>query len=492
MEVLTTILYILLFIVFLSVLIMVHELGHLAAAKAFKVYCLEYSIGMGPLLFKYKRKNGETQFSLRGIPFGGYVSMYGEGVELPEGVEVPPERSLNNIKWWKRAIVLVAGVTMNSVLAITFFFISNCIPQQTYDYINQISIKESSVAYNAGLRSEDYIKFDNWQYYDAVPEKPVQRTYFLADNSTTFDGDDSTKYATCFNFSSLTLKNTDFASFTFIYEAKAAETLGSVYVATYEKTEEFTPAPVRFLLGKDGPETIDVVNGTWKMGDETLNIQDPYQGQYKIESIKKVSMDGQLIPDFSKYVTPAFNNANIHITKKVPGTGDQVVDGDVVSFNIQQKDGVISTFGCSLYLRTVQLNAGQAFVRSFRDFGESSVLLVRAIGDLFTKPSAWKDTGGIIAVAFETTGVLQNFGFAKFLYVWAFISVNLAVFNLLPFPGLDGWQLLVTFVEAATRKKIPDKVKNIVSLIGLGLLLLLMGALVVKDVARYFFMAVVL
>lgn len=485
MEVLTTILYILLFIVFLSVLIIVHELGHLAAAKAFKVYCLEYSIGMGPLLFKYKRKNGETQFSLRGIPFGGYVSMYGEGVELPEGVEVPPERSLNNIKWWKRAIILVAGVTMNSVLALTLFFISNCIPQKTYDYINQISIQESSAAYNAGLRSEEYIKMDNWQYYDEVSN--VQRTYFLVDNATTFDGNDSVKYATCFNFSSLTLKNTDFASFTFIYEAKAADTLGSTYLVSYENG-----ATVRFLLGKDGPETINVVNGVWKIGDETLKLQDPYQGQYKIESIKKVSMDGQLIPDFSKYVTPAFTNANIHITKKVPGDGNKLVDGDVASFNIQQKEGVISTYGCSLYLRTVQLNAGQAFVRSFRDFGESSVLLVRAIGDLFTKPSAWKDTGGIIAVAFETTGVLQNFGFAKFLYVWAFISVNLAVFNLLPFPGLDGWQLLVTFVEAATRKKIPDKVKNIVSLIGLGLLLLLMGALVVKDVARYFFMAVVL
>ena len=485
MEVLTTILYILLFIVFLSVLIIVHELGHLAAAKAFKVYCLEYSIGMGPLLFKHKRKNGETQFSLRAIPFGGYVSMYGEGVELPEGVEVPPERSLNNIKWWKRAIILVAGVTMNSVLAITLFFISNCIPQQTYDYINQISIQESSIAYNAGLRSEEYIKLENWQYYDEVSN--VQRTYFLADNATTFDGDDSVKYATCFNFSSLTLKNTDFASFTFIYEAKAAESLCSTYLVTYENG-----STVRFLLGKDGPETIDVVNGTWKIGNDTLKLQDPYQGQYKIESIKKVSMDGQLIPDFSKYVTPAFTNASIHITKKVPGEGNKLVDGDVASFNIQQKEGVISTYGCSLYLRTVQLNAGQAFTQSFRDFGESSVLLVRAIGDLFTKPSAWKDTGGIIAVAFETTGVLQNFGFARFLYVWAFISVNLAVFNLLPFPGLDGWQLLVTFVEAATRKKIPDKVKNIVSLIGLGLLLLLMGALVVKDVARYFFMAVVL
>ena len=101
MVVLTTFLYILLFLVFLSVLIMIHELGHLAAAKAFHVYCLEYSIGMGPLLFKYKRKGGETQLSLRAIPFGGYVSMYGEGVELPEGAIVDQSRSLNAIKPWK-------------------------------------------------------------------------------------------------------------------------------------------------------------------------------------------------------------------------------------------------------------------------------------------------------------------------------------------------------------------------------------------------------
>ena len=101
MQVLFTILYILLFIVCLSVLIMVHELGHLAAAKAFKVYCFEYSIGFGPKLFSFKRKNGETKVSLRGIPFGGYVSMYGEGVEVPEGLEIPPERNLENIKKWK-------------------------------------------------------------------------------------------------------------------------------------------------------------------------------------------------------------------------------------------------------------------------------------------------------------------------------------------------------------------------------------------------------
>ena len=423
MEVLQTVLYILLFIVFLSTLIIVHELGHLAAAKAFNVYCLEYSIGMGPLLFKRKRKNGETQFSLRAIPFGGYVSMYGEGVELPEGVEVPPERSLNNIKWWKRAIILVAGVTMNSVLALTFFFISNCIPQQDITYINQVAVAESSIAYNAGFRNEDVFKMDTLTYYDEVSN--VQRTFYLADLETTFNGDDSVKYATCFNYASLSsFKHLDLSEYMFMYELK---------------------------------------------------------------------LDGEkYVPDFSKYVKPSFEYATVHLTKRVPGEDNKLVDGDVIAFTVEQKDGVISSFGLSLYLETIQLNAGQAFVKSFKDFGESSVLLVRAIGDLFTKPAAWKDTGGIIAVAVETTGVLQNFGFARFLYVWAFISVNLAVFNLLPFPGLDGWQLLVTFVEAAIRKKIPEKVKNIVSFIGLALLLLLMGALVVKDLVRYVFAVVVL
>ena len=420
MQVLTTILYILLFIVFLSILIIVHELGHLAAAKAFNVYCLEYSVGMGPLLFKYKRKNGETQFSLRGIPFGGYVSMYGEGVELPEGVEIPESRSLHGIKWWKRSIILIAGVTMNALLALTFFFISNCIPQKDITYINQISVAESSVAYNAGLRSEDIFKMDSYAYYDEVAN--VQRTYYLADMQTTFDGNESTKYATCFNFATLSdLKHVDLSEFMYIYELK-------------------------------------VDNGNY-------------------------------VPDFSKYVTPNFQYATIHLTKRVPGADGKLKDGDVFTFNVGQKEGVISSFGCSLYLETIRLNAGQAFVKTFKDFGESSVVLVKAIGQLFTSAEAWKQTGGVIAVAVETTGVLQNFGFAKFLYVWAFISVNLAIFNLLPFPGLDGWQLLVTFIEAGTRKKIPDKVKNIVSLIGLGLLLLLMGVILIKDVFTYFLVA---
>ena len=85
--------YILLFIVCLSLLIMIHELGHFTAAKIFKVYVMEYSIGFGPALIHKKRKDGETYFSLRAIPFGGYVSMFGEEVQLEEGQTIDKSRS---------------------------------------------------------------------------------------------------------------------------------------------------------------------------------------------------------------------------------------------------------------------------------------------------------------------------------------------------------------------------------------------------------------
>jgi regulator of sigma E protease len=82
---------ILIMLVILAVLISIHEAGHLSMAKLFKVYCFEYSIGFGPKLLHVKRKNGETYFSIRALPFGGYCSMYGEPGVVPDDVkEIPP------------------------------------------------------------------------------------------------------------------------------------------------------------------------------------------------------------------------------------------------------------------------------------------------------------------------------------------------------------------------------------------------------------------
>jgi len=107
------------FILILSVIIIIHELGHLMTAKYFHVYCQEFSIGMGPAL--YKKEFKETTFAIRALPIGGFVSMAGE-----EGVDddsIPFERTIKGIAWWKQVIVMAAGAIMNVLLAWLLFIL---------------------------------------------------------------------------------------------------------------------------------------------------------------------------------------------------------------------------------------------------------------------------------------------------------------------------------------------------------------------------------
>ena len=112
---------ILVFATVMSVIVIVHELGHLLAAKSFGVYCKEFAVGMGPKIYSYQSKKSETAYSLRVLPIGGFVAMAGEPGEA-EVENIPYERTINGIKPWKRLIVMLAGVFMNLVLAFLVFF----------------------------------------------------------------------------------------------------------------------------------------------------------------------------------------------------------------------------------------------------------------------------------------------------------------------------------------------------------------------------------
>ena len=102
-------------ILLFSLLVFVHELGHFIAAKASGVQVNEFSIFMGPALVKWER--GETKYSIRCIPFGGYCAMEGEDTDT----ENP--RSFLKAAWWKRFIILVAGSFMNFVAGLLILLI---------------------------------------------------------------------------------------------------------------------------------------------------------------------------------------------------------------------------------------------------------------------------------------------------------------------------------------------------------------------------------
>lgn len=167
----------LVFILGLSILIMVHELGHFLCAKAFNVYCHEFSIGMGPVVVKTKK--GETQYSIRALPIGGFVSMAGEGVDEATNIkkeennvlnaevddiletknnenelpDIPYERTINGIAAWKRFIVISAGVIMNFIFSFIFLFIYIFATGMPDGDVRLIADKDS-IAYNAGITEE--------------------------------------------------------------------------------------------------------------------------------------------------------------------------------------------------------------------------------------------------------------------------------------------------------------------------------------------------
>ena len=412
MDFLYNILNIVLFVVMLGVLVTIHELGHFLVAKMFKVYVFEFSIGFGPKLFR--KKKGETYYSMRALPLGGYVSMLGEENVVPEeleGVEIPRERSLVGINRGKRAAIMSAGIVMNLVLGFFIFLFSNGVLTQNRLYTTLI-INENSVLHSYGVVDGDRLKFEE----------------------LTIDG----YHIQSFGDGVYT-------------DAEDVETL--VYVM-------FSPKSYSDL--EFGGKSINLL----KKSDTTLTNNSFYT-------------------DFKAGGKLVFDATFLHAEK----VDEEIVTTEMVKTitlnTVSDNDTfVLGTLGASFTLKKERNNFVQTFKATGQDFVSSLTAVARGIKSLFT--SGLANVSGPIGIFNVSASTLQNQGFGSFLYLWGLISINLALFNLLPFPPLDGWHLLVVIIESITRQEISPKFKNVASMIGAVLLIILTIAVLAKDVIGLF------
>ncbi len=149
-------------ILLFSVLIFVHELGHFVAAKLSGVQVNEFAMFMGPAIFKWKR--GETQYSIRCIPIGGYCAMEGE-----DGDSDNP-RAFGAAAWWKRLIILVAGAAMNFIAGL-LLLLAIFAPKQEFNVPEVAYIEEGCL-----LAGEDGI-----QLGDKILSVDGENIYIAAD-----------------------------------------------------------------------------------------------------------------------------------------------------------------------------------------------------------------------------------------------------------------------------------------------------------------------
>ena len=146
------------FLLILSVLVLVHEMGHFLAAKKFGIYVEEFGFGLPPRLFGIKK--GETIYSINYLPFGGFVKLYGEeGLEEKTKTKIAKSRVFYTRPVWQRSVVIAAGVFMNLLLAI--FIISYIFTQGVMVPTQNVHIEKvitGSPAEIAGIKALDKVE----------------------------------------------------------------------------------------------------------------------------------------------------------------------------------------------------------------------------------------------------------------------------------------------------------------------------------------------
>lgn len=476
---------IILFIVALGVLIGIHELGHLSAAKMFHVYCFNYSIGFGPKLISSKRtKKHETIWTLRAIPLGGFVSMYGEGVDLDTDEYIPPSRSLEGIARYKRAIIISAGVFLNFILGFVLIFIHNAAFDQRQIILYRSS-NDFSYYIQATVNKDLYpdmedgdgiaLELEPLQTVLAPGSKTQRTSFYIIDDDVTIEGITSAKYVLGITGVIPELNDDpDLNLSLLLYESRP-------YTSIEYSDEKLCTIWMRDDGVEFNKENIEQYQNIIKSKteDERHSL---YSEKMKSYYEDKMHITNTIVPD-KKYnfetSTPENINVDINYFEMLDGGYSPVKKAQPVTLKLNQFKNGWEKVGIAYKRYIWRYDAGGAFKATWDEWCGANTAVFRGLGMLFTGQG---EVSGIIGIANASINSLNNFGFSQYLYLWGMISCNLAILNLLPFPGLDGWQLVVIGYEAITKKQIPTKIKGIISVIGLGLLFLLMIFIIIKDI----------
>lgn len=429
---------IIVFLLGLSLLITIHELGHFIVAKLFGVYCHEFSIGMGPAIFS--KQKGETKYSIRCLPIGGYVSMAGEEVnseneedesskeetidsdvneekeEQEAKIDIPYERTINGIKAWKRFLVIGAGVFMNFVLAFVLFFI----------YVASVGVADTDPYLQVDYSSNSN---ETYAFKDAnVPEGKIK-----IDKVTN--------------------------KIVYIFENNEVE----IYLQEYNEIKSFDEASYALAIpssiGKEVEKFTSDIKITNEEGYRLIEFNDD---QYQIKQYLTITSEGNVYNP-SRYIN------ELKFTYQINDNLYTISSSNMIKLGYTQSSRDASIGECFKY-------AGQLEV-------QNGLAIFDALGKLFTK-EGMNNVGGVIAMA-DASNTYLSYGFGYYMAFLGLISVNLGVMNLLPIPGLDGSQLLVIIIESITRKKLKDNTKAIVNFIGLIFLIGLMILITIKDIFKF-------
>jgi regulator of sigma E protease len=421
----------LIFLVVLGIIVLVHELGHYIAARLMKIRVEVFSFGLGKRLFG--KKIGDTDFRVSLVPVGGYVRMAGEEDFDPEHAAPDQFMAKNRAQ---KIFTLLMGPLMNLVLALLLIVAVNMggVDIDSYKLEKPVIgyIEKDSPAAKAGLLPGDLLLAINGKMTPDWKEVEITIGTNPKENLKIDFRRDGTLRTT---------------------ELKVATR--SRYEIGYAGFYWQLPAVIGDIV-RDYP--------AWKAG---LKPGDQI-----------TAVNGHAVANY-------FELADlIHASPGKPMDLAYQRDGLALSTRLTPvaESGII---GFTVKIATTKIRYGlaAAVTNSFQEAGRLMFLTFNAFKKIIQRKLSVKSFSGPIEIARVSQQALES-GFPNFFMLIAFISLQLGIVNLFPIPGLDGGHMLIFTIEAAIRRDLNQKLKNILLYAGFAFLLSLMVFIVLNDIAK--------
>ena len=441
-------------ILLISLLILVHELGHFCAAKLVGIRVDKFGFGLpiGPTLFS--KKFGETEILIHAFLLGGYVSFPDD----EEDCDLPKDSTLrfSNKSVGQRALVISAGVICNVILAYFLIFFTGLLWKHLPD--NKIVIKFEKFAPSAvqsiidsGIQKGDILYTVNGLSVDY----PITLTRHL-DLSKEFDGFASQKLieSKLAELKSLNPQLTDNE----IIKA------GTIIKLPKFTDEESVKLSVDNILGLEKYKSKET-----QLSDFQKELRDKinYSSEYKLESDALPIDIAAAISDTKKPVSIVVLRNNQEVQLKPVYAG---------------KDGKLGIEQSYSEKYTETKNLKELIPATIHYVNYNIGFMVYTLGKLFTGKIPMSEMNGIIAITKIGTEIIAYKGIFQGLLLTAMISLNLALINILPIPALDGGHLLFLIIEKITGKPVSKKFVEILSNFFFYLLIALMVLILYNDI----------
>ncbi len=424
-------------IVLIGVMILVHELGHYWAARRFDVRVETFSFGFGPRLFGFRR--GETDFRFSLILFGGYVKMAGEQ---------PGEEALNDPRAflakprWQRLIIVLAGPSMNVLLAVALltglFMVRYEKPSESLQQAVIGHVFPDSPAARAGLREGDRIvriaEISEPSWEDVVL-KEVSNANRPLSVKVERDGKQFWVWVT----------------------PTLEERSGLGYAGWAEQSEiqiaNLTPGMPAEKAGLRRGDVLISVDGR------------PIRSRYRLQEVIRASGGKPVTIEYAR-----------------EGRRESVVVHPVYT-NLDGTPRWMIGVEPSHRTVVVQLPFPEALRESVRHNLKHATLIFQFLRGIIERRLSPKSIEGPIGIA-RLSGEAAREGLPSFVFLMAVVSLNLAVFNLLPIPVLDGGVILLLLIEMAMRRELSQAVREAVFKLGFVFLMAVVVFVLYNDIAK--------